>query len=118
MSFLSRWFGGASPFRKAGLPANPRFGRFRPLLETLEERHLPATFVVANLGDAGPGSLRQALLDANHTPGPDLIRFRVAGEIRLTSGALPAVTDTVNIDGTTAPGFRTTPVVEIDYNGR
>src|SRR5262245_1870838 len=105
MSFFSRWFGGASPFRKAGLPANPRSGRFRPILEALEGRHLLAAFVVTNLGDAGAGSLRQALLDANHTAGPDLIRFRVAGTIRLTSGALPAVTGTVNIDGTTAPGF-------------
>src|SRR3954451_178385 len=117
MPFLSRWFGGASPYRKASLPANPRSGCFRPILDPLEERHLLAAFIVANLGDAGPGSLRQALLDANHTAGADRVDFRVAGEIRLTSGALPAVADTVNIDGTTAPGFAGAPVVEVDYNG-
>jgi parallel beta-helix repeat protein len=117
MSFSSRWFGGAFPFREARLSGNPRSGRFRPLLEPLEERHLLATFLVTNLADAGPGSLRQALLDANHSAGPDRIRFRVAGEIRLTSSPLPAVTDTVTIDGTTAPGFAGAPVVEVDYNG-
>jgi hypothetical protein len=76
----------------------------------------PSAFLVTNLNDAGPGSLRQALLDANGRPGPDRIQFRVAGEIRLTSGALPAVTDTVNLDCTTAPGFAGAPVVEVNAN--
>src|SRR5262249_54762348 len=53
----------------------------------------------------------------NATPGSDLIHFRVAGTIRLTSGALPAVTGRVNLDGTTAPGFVGAPVVEVDANG-
>jgi hypothetical protein len=90
---------------------------FAPSLEILEDRVTPSTFQVTNLNDAGPGSLRQALLDANATPGPDLIHFRVAGTVRLTSGALPAVTDRVDLDGTTAPRFAGAPVVEVDANG-
>jgi parallel beta-helix repeat protein len=93
---------------------------FRPLIEPLEERWLLSTFVVADLNDAGAGSLRQALLDANHTSGSAVIDFQVAGTIRLTSGPLPPVTTRVNIDGTSAPGFEPiqgTPVVAIDYHG-
>ncbi len=35
----------------------------------LEDRTLPSAFTVTNLADAGPGSLRQAILDANAHPG-------------------------------------------------
>src|SRR5262245_8291683 len=86
------------------------------LLERLEEREVPTTFTVLNLQDAGAGSLRRAILDANASPGADAIHFGVAGTIRLTTAALPAVTDPVVIDGTTAPGFAGTPVVEVDFN--
>src|SRR5262245_50182472 len=84
---------------------------FQPSLEALEDRLAPATFLVTNLNDAGPGSLRRALLDANTAPGVDTIAFSVAGSIKLTSGALPAVTDPVNLDSTTAPGFAGAPRV-------
>ena len=33
--------------------------------EILEDRQLLATFTVTNTGDSGPGSLRQAIFDAN-----------------------------------------------------
>src|SRR6185503_9371561 len=33
------------------------------------------TFVVTNKNDSGPGSLRQAILDANANPGADTITF-------------------------------------------
>src|SRR5947209_4550132 len=45
----------------------------RPLLERLEDRLAPA--VVTNISDSGPGSLRQAILDANASAGPDVITF-------------------------------------------
>ncbi len=70
-------------------------------IESLEERIAPATFVVINLNDAGPGSLRDAVDRANAAPGVDTIVFKGAatsGEIALTSGEID-ITDSVNIRG-------------------
>ncbi|HQR40004.1 MAG TPA: hypothetical protein PLF26_16590, partial [Blastocatellia bacterium] len=72
-------------------------------------------FPVTTLADSGAGSLRQAILDANGTGGADSISFSVAGTITLLS-TLPALTDTVTIDATTAPGYAGTPVVELNGN--
>ena len=49
-----------------------------------------ATFTVINLNDSGPGSLRQAILDANATVDDDTIVFQsgLSGTITLTSGQL------------------------------
>ncbi len=63
-----------------------------------------ATFVVTNTNDAGAGSLRQAILDANANPGPDLVSIAAVGTIHLAS-ALPAVTDAVTIQGPGAALF-------------
>lgn len=76
-----------------------------------------STFTVSNLGDSGSGSLRQALLNVDAGSGSNTIDFTVAGTIALTSGALPAITQNVTIDGTTAPGFSGRPMVEIDAGG-
>jgi trimeric autotransporter adhesin len=84
--------------------------------ERLEVRNVMSTFSVLTLSDSGAGSLRQAILDANNAPGADVISFDVAGSIQLSS-SLPKITDEVDIDGTTAPGFTTAPVVEVDFNG-
>jgi streptogramin lyase len=59
----------------------------RPRLEVLEDRWLLSTFTVTNNLDSGPGTLRQAILDANSQPGPNTINFNIAtgaaGEIAL-----------------------------------
>src|SRR5262245_23287346 len=47
-------------------------------VEGLEDRTVPSTFTVQNLADSGLGSLRQAVLNANASPGADLIRFATA----------------------------------------
>lgn len=49
-----------------------------------------ATFSVSNLNDSGPGSLRQAVVDANSATGDDVITFApaVRGTIALSSGEL------------------------------
>jgi hypothetical protein len=85
--------------------------------ERLESRLalVATTFTVSTLADSGPGSLRQALLDANASAGLDTIDFAVAGVIRVGAAALPVITEGVVVDGTTAPGFARTPVVRIDY---
>jgi hypothetical protein len=59
-----------------------------------------AAFVVTNMNDSGAGSLRQAILDANATPGADTITFSVSGTIMLGS-TLPTITDAagLTIDG-------------------
>lgn len=68
-----------------------------------------ATFTVTTTENSGPGSLRQAILNANSSEGPDLIVFNISGTGRRTiapSSPLPAVTEAVTIDGTTQPGAR------------
>jgi Ca2+-binding RTX toxin-like protein len=75
------------------------------------------TFNVTNTSDSGPGSLRQAMLDANATAGTDSIAFNIPGSAPFTIqplSQLPFVTDPVVIDGTTQPGFSGSPIVEVD----
>ena len=64
-----------------------------------------AVYVVTTTGSAGPGSLRQAILDANANPGVDEIVFDLPGctpanpcVITLLS-LLPAISDPVTITG-------------------
>src|SRR5581483_5295016 len=70
-------------------------------------RWLPSTFTVTNTADSGPGSLRQAILDANAHPGADTVAFAIAGagvhSIQPTS-ALPTITQALTIDGYTQTG--------------
>lgn len=94
-----------------------------------------ATFTVNSTANAGPGTFRQAILDANANPGPDVIDFAITGcpgappvcTIAPTSG-LPSLLDTVTIDGyangmgtpnTLGPGLGTNAVlgVELDLSG-
>jgi hypothetical protein len=103
--------------RLAKLSASPARRRRSVSFEPLEDRRLLATFSVTNLADGGAGSLRRALLDANANPGADDIAFDIAGTIALKS-ALPAITGPVSIDGGTAPGFVTAPVVTVNFAGR
>jgi len=74
-----------------------------------------AQLSVTTTADAGPGSLRQAIDDANASPGSDTISFAIpqgectAGgfcEIEVLSD-LPEITDGAIIDGTTQPRYGT-----------
>ncbi|TFH35472.1 MAG: hypothetical protein E4G99_07220, partial [Anaerolineales bacterium] len=59
------------------------------------------TFTASNLNDSGAGSLRQAIDDANASPGADTITFNISGTITLGS-TLPTIIDAagLTIDGT------------------
>ena len=80
-----------------------------------------ATYTVTNTNDSGPGSLRQAIIDANATPNapadqPDGIHFNIPGlnvhTINILT-RLPAVQESVTIDGYTQPGSsaNTSPIL-------
>src|SRR5262245_29512745 len=75
-----------------------------------------ATFTVTTTADTGAGSLRQALLSANLSPGVDAIQFNVSGAgVRMIAPRteLPTITGVVTIDGTTQPGFQGTPLIQL-----
>src|SRR5438552_11244915 len=57
-----------------------------------------ATFEVTNDSDSGPGSLRDAITQANSTPGNSTIQISVQGSIALLS-PLPDLTGDVSIIG-------------------
>src|SRR5438093_4584214 len=66
-----------------------------------------ADFEVTSTQDAGVGSLRQAILDANDNQGADRIVFNIPGSgvqtIRPLS-PLPVITEGLVLDGYTRPG--------------
>ena len=66
-----------------------------------------ASFTVSNANDAGAGSLRQAILDANSSPGANSITFNLPGAGVHTIAplsSLPDLSGTVAVDGFTQPG--------------
>ena len=71
-----------------------------------------ADLTVSNTQDSGPGSLRDAIEQANASPGADVVTFDalVTGTIELTSGQMD-ITDDLEIDG---PGSQT---LTIDAGG-
>lgn len=80
---------------------------------------LADTYIVSSSADSGPGSLRQAILDANANPGPDTIFFAIGDvgsqqTIQPTT-ALPAITDPATIDGWSqgGAGYTGTPLIEL-----
>ncbi len=87
-----------------------------PVHEPLEPRLLLSAYMVTTVDDAGAGSLRQAILDANASAGPDVIGFDIGSgiqQIQLLSG-LPAITDPVSLDATTQGGYAGTPLIWLD----
>jgi uncharacterized protein affecting Mg2+/Co2+ transport len=72
---------------------------------------------VNNLNDSGPGSLRQAMLDANVSPEPNVIAFSLPGSgpyvIHLLS-QLPQITSPLVLDGWSQLGSNGPPVIGLD----
>ena len=92
---------------------------FQPDFHGLERRLMPSTFTVADTSDADAGSLRQAILDSNAAPGSNTIDFDIGSGPQTISllSALPAITVTVDIDGTTQPGYQGSPMIQLDGTG-
>ena len=70
---------------------------------------------MTNTNDSGPGSLRQAILDANAATGPQTITFDIPNTdpgfnaatgtwTIIPASALPQITNAVTIDGYSQPG--------------
>lgn len=86
-----------------------------------------ANFSVINTNDSGPGSLRQAILDANANAGADTISFDIPGTGLHTISPLsllPPITDTVTIEGFSQAGAKanslfvgSNAVLTIELNG-
>jgi len=76
---------------------------------------LAGTYTVTNTDDAGPGSLRQAILDAGAAGELSTIVFAIdTGHQRIRPlSNLPKVISTL-VDGRTQPGYAGTPLIEVD----
>ncbi len=77
-------------------------------------------FTVTSPADSGTGTLREAILQANATPnvaGNDRIAFALPGtgvHSIAPATSLPSITEAVDIDGTTQPGFNGQPLIELN----
>jgi hypothetical protein len=89
--------------------ATPRNARrpFRPTLEGLEDRCVPAPITVTNNLDSGPGSLRAAITQANTDNANDAITFAagLTGQTIQLLSALPAITSAMTIQGPGTPNL-------------
>ena len=77
----------------------------------------PTTVFTTN--DAGPGSLRNAILAANNQAGPDTITFNIPGAGVRTirpNTSLPILTSPVTIDGYSQPGAQANSLA-LGHNG-
>ena len=92
---------------------------FQPDFHGLERRMMPSTFTVTDTSDSDAGSLRQAILNSNATPGSNTIDFNIGTGARTISllSALPAITVPVLLDGTSQPGFTGAPLIDLDGTG-
>ena len=87
------------------------------LIETLEIRALLSTFTVTSIGNSGAGTLRQAITDAESNGTADTIDFNIAGagpHVISLSSSLPSISQTLVINGASAPDYLGSPVIEIN----
>src|SRR5262245_21316432 len=131
---LSKWIRVWVPGTLRDRTRRPR-ATARPVMEVLEDRCTPSTFVVTTTNDSGAGSLRAAILRVNAATGADRIAFAIPTSdsrfadanhngqfdpgdfwsIRLSS-ALPQISHRVTLDGWSqgGAGHHGQPQVELD----
>lgn len=75
-----------------------------------------AIFTVEVSADSGPGSLRQAILDANDNPGRDVIEFDLEPDdlVITPESELPPLLGPTDVDAKTQPEYFGFAVVELD----
>ena len=73
-------------------------------------------FFVTTNADSGVGTLRQAIADANFFTGTDTVLFKLGGPIAVISpvSALPSITESLVLDGTSQTGYAGSPLIELD----
>ena len=109
MSILHSILCRAIHHKRAGFSAAKKSVMFHALLlfiSTVAYSARANVFVVTNTNDAGAGSLRQAILDANGNSGLDTIQFNIPGTGVHTITPvtqLPSITSPVVLDGYTQP---------------
>jgi hypothetical protein len=93
-------------------------------LATLHHVFYAANYIVSNTNASGPGSLDEAIGNANGNPGKDTISFAITGMpphvIPLTNSTAFEISDPVTIDGTTQPDNGYTgscPKIILDASG-
>lgn len=96
-----------------GLPATDYLGNPRRIGSRVDRGARESAFsditslTVTSTADSGPGSLRQAILDANFGSGEETIEFALSGScprsITLAT-PLPTISTSMTIDGFTQPG--------------
>ena len=87
-------------------------------VQGLEPRVLMSVYTVTTTADAGPGSLREAIVSANAAGGTttDEIRFDIPGPGVHTiapASPLPVITGPTVVDGRSQPGYAGAPLIEL-----
>ena len=83
-----------------------------------------ANLIVTTTNDSGPGSLRDAINQANINSGPDTIRFAILPHAGVKTievqSDLPLIIDTVTIDGSSqgGHGYEGPPLIELRGGAR
>src|ERR1700692_4852981 len=74
------------------------------------------TYTVTSANDSGPGSLRDAITQANASPGNNTVRFAIGNGSVILKPATPYPTTAGHVDiiGDSQPGYTSKPLIEID----
>jgi uncharacterized repeat protein (TIGR01451 family) len=92
--------------------------RHQPGCELMERRLVLSSFSVTSTADSTAAhTLRWAILGADADTGPSSISFDISGggvHVITLSQPLPAITNSVVIDGTSQPDYANSPLIQID----